>query len=116
MSDVDNTAEHRARLTVVEHRLEEVSNVVKELAHSFNKWVQNQGSAPRPVPFKEIIATALSSILLFAAVVAFFDARVATAIEIARSKDIGANAVLQYRLDEMHRKVNPTVQLVKPVQ
>lgn len=115
-ADVDSTSDHRARLVVVEHRLEEVTSAIRDLSHSFNKWVKDQASAPRPIPFKEIIVTAVASATFVTTALSFMDSRINTAIEIAKAKDIAQNAVNQYRLDEMYRKLNPHVQFVKPVQ
>lgn len=113
---MESNEDHRARLVIVEHQMEQVSRQVDELSHSINKWMKDQAAAPRPIPFKEIIATALSTLLLFGGVLAFLDSRAATAIEIARLRDGRDTIVQTYRLDQIEKRVNPPIQFVKPVQ
>ena len=108
--------DHRARLVIVEHRLEQMSGQVSELSHNINKWMKEVSSAPRPIPFKEIVATALSTLLLFGSILAFLDARSATAIELVRLKDAEVRRLVEYRLDQVERRVNPPVTLMRPVQ
>lgn len=112
----DSTDDHRARLVIVEHRLEQMSHQVSELSHNINKWMKELSSAPRPIPFKEIVATALSTLLLFGGILAFLDARAATAIELVRLKDAEVRRLVEYRLEQVEKRVNPPVTLMRPVQ
>ena len=138
MNDMDSNADHRARLVVVERVQEELksqftalSTDVKhqigslaaemrqssaQLSESLQKFVQSQAQQPRPIPFKEIIATAVATAALVSYGLAFIDSRITSAIEIAKGKDIATHAVMQHRIEQIDKKVNPTVQLVRPVQ
>lgn len=114
--DVDSTADHRARLVVVERGLDELKSTVGDLAKSINRYINEQNKAPRPIPFKEIVVTAVSTLALFSGILTFLDNRTADKIEIAHKRDAGAKAVIEYRLDQIEKKAFPSVTLVRPVQ
>ena len=102
--DMDNTSEHRARLTVVENQVAEVRETVRDLSSTINKWIKEQSQVPRPIPFKEIITTAAATLAVFAGVMQFLDSRNERSLE-----------VYKYRIEKLEGKVSPNVMLVRPV-
>lgn len=106
MSDrtgVDDTAHHRARLVVVEQGLQELKTTVQDLAKSINQYISEQAKAPRPIPFKEIIATAAATLALVGMVMNMFDARVERAVELSASRMKQEAILQQYRLERLEK-------------
>lgn len=65
----------RARLILVEEGLSRLERSVESLASSIGKYITEQASAPRAIPFKEIIITAGATFALFVAGLNFMDQR-----------------------------------------
>lgn len=75
-----------ARVDVLEHTVDRIDKGVNELAKGFREFVERQSSLPRPIPFKEIVATMGATIAVVFGVLQFLDARATTATELAISR------------------------------
>lgn len=125
--DMDTTADHRERLVVLEHSVGELSNGLKVLnaetkqsvsalsaemrqsIGSLTAEVRNlfaeQAKAPKAHSFREMAITVGLTISIMTATLAGLKEYV---------KMLGA--VDAFRLELVEKKLNPTIQYVKPVQ
>lgn len=71
----EDASSERARLILVEEGLSRLERSVESLASSIGKYIAEQSSAPRSIPFKEIIVTAGATFALFVAGLNFMDQR-----------------------------------------
>jgi hypothetical protein len=106
--DVDNTSDHRARLVVVEHTLEELKQTVSGLAKTINHHFTELSKQPRALPFKEIVATAGACLAIMVGGLSLLDSRIDKAVELALARQKQELILQQYRVDRLERVVPNT--------
>ncbi len=106
--DMDNASDHRARLVVVEHRLEELSKSVGDLANTINRYVTEQSKQPRALPFKEIVMTVGACLTIMIGGLTLLDSRIDKAVELSDAKRRHEAVLTQYKVEQMQRAIPTT--------
>jgi len=89
-----------ARVIVLENVVDRVEKSVTDLARVVQKSVEAQASAPRQIPFKEIIITAAATLSLFGGILTFLDSRSAKDFDLMKEK----MSFIAYRLEKIEHK------------
>ncbi len=104
VTPVEETHDHRARLTVLERGQDELKESVNNLAKTVNRFISESAKAPRPIPLKEMVATAAATLGLVAMILNLFDNRVGTSVDLALAKQRPSVAVYEYRLETLEKR------------